>query len=214
LLYGIVLCQPEEILMTAQDWLEGTLYLTVWWDGADDYDLHASVAARSIRKNPGPRPREVDVAPLAAYRRRLADAFARVREHGQDGGQDDDQNAVFQVDSTDLVQVGLACVLEDEVGCAVGLLRTWSVPITVAVVELAALGGWVPRTESAGRDNALGQGLSKEDLLVLSYGAATPEVNPDDIDRDEILSEYATQLSGKVKVRRWRIPVTRGSGSN
>lgn len=204
LLYGLILGQPDEVLMTSQDWLEGALYLTIWWDGADEDNLSASAAGRSLRKN-GHRTREADVAPLAAYRRRLADAFFRVQEQGGTDGdsksmspEEREQYAVFQVDTTDLVQVGLACVLEDEVSSAVGLLRTWSSTIEAAVTEIATLGSWLPLAQPTSRGGALGAGLSKEDLLVLSYGA--PQASADGIDRDDVLSQYAEALSGKAQV--------------
>ncbi|GIZ42068.1 hypothetical protein CKM354_000534800 [Cercospora kikuchii] len=199
LLYGLVLGQPDQILMTAQEWLEGALYLTIWWDGSDESDLDASVNQNHIKRAQH-RAREVDVAPLAAYRRRLADAYLRV----QDQVVEDDHgrqvpDAVFQPDTTDDVQLGLACIMEEQVDSVIRILRTFSMPVAVAVAEIAALGGWLPLARPGSRGGALSQGgLSKEDLLVLSYGA--PEKGKDEIDRDGLLAEYADLLSGKSKV--------------
>lgn len=191
LLYGLLLGQMDEILMTAQDWLEASLYLTIWWDGLDHDDAGASLGRSGMRKNNVQKTREVDIAPLAAYRRRLADAFATVTGNPQD--------AVFSVDTLDSVQVGIACVLDDSVGNAVRMLRKYSMTIAVSVVEIAALGDWLPLVRPrSGRDDLLDQEFSREDLLVLSHGPVA--TNPDDIDRDEFLCEYADQLARRQKV--------------
>ena len=201
LLYGSILGQPDQILMTAQEWLEGALYLTIWWDGSDESDLDVSVNQTAI-KRARDRTREVDVAPLAAYRRRLADAYIRVQEQTIEDEHTGRQvlDTVFRPDTTDIVQVGLGCIMEEQVSSVISILRTMSMPVAVSVVEIAALGGWLPLARPSSRGGALGQGgLSKEDLLVLSYGA--PQEKNDEVDRDEILIEYADLLSGKEKVR-------------
>lgn len=191
LLYGLLLGQTEEILMTAQDWLEASLYLTIWWDGQDHDDPGASLGRSGMRKSTVQKTREVDITPLAAYRKRLADAFATVTENPQD--------AVFSVDTLDSLQVGIACVLDDSVGNAVRMLRKYSMTIAISVVEIAALGDWLPLVRPrSGRNDLLDQGFSREDLLVLSHGPVA--TNPDDIDRDEFLCEYADLLAERTKV--------------
>lgn len=192
LLYGLLLGSTDEILMTAQDWLEASLYLTVWWDGLGSDDHGASLGRSGMQKSTVQRTREVDIAPLAAYRRRLVDALMTVT--------DDPQDTVFAVDTLDPVQVGIACVLDDSVGNAVRMLRKYSMPIAISVVEIAALGDWLPLTRPrSGHNDLLDQGFSREDLLVLSHGPVA--TNPDDIDRDEFLCEYAELLSDRQQVR-------------
>lgn len=193
LLYGMVLGEPDDILMTAQDWLEGAMYLTVWWDGTDD-GLDASVTKSCARRS-----RELDVAPVQAYRRRLADAFARAQEVPPEvderGGS---LSNVFVPDITDHTQVGLACILEDNVGGALFILRRYSFPVSVSVVEIAAADRWLPTVRPSSRGGLIDQGLNKEDLLVLSSGPNS--TLPTDQDRDEILQQFAELLFEKPQV--------------
>ncbi|KAF2169219.1 hypothetical protein M409DRAFT_52490 [Zasmidium cellare ATCC 36951] len=191
LLYGILLGQSEEILMTAQDWLEGTIYLAVWWDGSNQEGLDTSLNKSSIRKSTTQKPRDVDITPLEAYRRRLADAFARVTE--------DPEDTVFTVNTMDLVEVATACVLEDSVGAVISILRTWSMPVTVSVVELAYFGKWLPSNRPMSRGGLFDAGFSREDLMLLSTGPSNQTVQ-DGTDPDEVLSQYADLLSRKQQV--------------
>jgi hypothetical protein len=191
LLYGILLGTTDEVLMTAQDWLEASIYLTIWWDGTDDSPPEASLNRSSMRRSTAQRTREVDIAPLSAYRRRLADAFALVTENPED--------TVFSVNTLDPVQVGLACIMDDSVGDVVRVLRRFSMPVAVCVMEIAALGNWLPLLRPRKSNDLLDQGFSKEDLLVLSH--APIDLDPDGLDRDEYLGEYADALAKKAKVR-------------
>ena len=107
------------------------------------------------------------------------------------------EDAVFAVDTLDSVQVGLACVLQDDVVSTLDLLRILSMPVAVSVLEIAALGGWLPLVRP--RSQALmDQGFFKEDLLVLSHGPST--VNHDEVDRDDFLNDYAELLSHQQQV--------------
>ena len=207
MLYGVLL-GGNGILDFAQDWLEGAILLTVWWDGEDNSaaldaslaDLRVSHAARkSLRQSrrggaAGGVTREVDVAPLAAYKRRLAHMFASVTEEVDE--------PAFQPDSLDPVHVGLACVMEDSVDSALGLLRTWSPTLSTAVVELAALGGWLPQARPSSRGFLGRERFSSEDLMVLSHGAGDALGQNDGrsqgIDRDALLTSYADLLASKA----------------
>lgn len=203
LVYGQLLGSAEELLDTSQDWLEATIFLTVWWDGEEDAGLGRS----SLRKSKSHRQktREVDISPLSAYRRRLADSFALATEAEED---------MFVVDSSDPVQVALVCAIEDSVESAIALLRTWSLPITTAVVELAALGGWLPQARPRSR-GLLEQGFNEEDLMVLSHGPDS-QPKPGEVGRDAILAEYADLLAerdifssgdGKANREGWELAV-------
>lgn len=201
LLYGILLGSPEEVLMTSQDWLEGAIYLTVWWDGSSEDRMDASLNKSSIRKSTTQKPRNVDVTPLEAYRRRLADAFARVTE--------DPEDSVFTVNTMDLVEVAIASVLEDSPGAVISTLRTWSMPIAVSVVEIAYFGKWLPSNRPMSRGGLFDAGFSREDLMLLSTGPANHTVQ-DGTDPDELLSEYADLLSRKDQVQNregWELAV-------
>jgi hypothetical protein len=186
LTYAILLGQNEEIVDVSQDWLEASIYLTVWWDGQDDSAADLS-KSQSLRKS-NQKTREVDVTPSAAYRKRFANAFMFVTEN---------DDPLFTPQTMDPLHVGLACVMVDSIESVIGLLKTWSVAVTSAVVEIAALAGWLPQAGRRSR-GLLEQGFSSEDLMLLSHGPAGQKgAQAGTIDRDEILGEYADLLAGK-----------------
>ncbi|KAK5121311.1 hypothetical protein LTR85_005477 [Meristemomyces frigidus] len=207
LVYGILLGGVDELLDASQDWLEASIYLTVWWDGEDEASTGLG-RSQNLRRSMHviQRTREADVAPGAAYRKRLADAFDLVTEAG-DG-------AVFTPETLDPVQVGLACVMVDSVESVIGILRSWSLPISTAVVEVAALAGWLPQARPRSK-GLLAQGFSSEDLMVLSHGAGH-QPRSGEVERDEVLSEYAGLLAerdvlrssdGKLEREGWELAV-------
>ena len=214
LLYSVVLGDVDALCDTSQDWLEASIYLTVWWDGeAGDPTEPASLrASQSMRKSltgsKRAKTREVDVAPGTAYRKRLAEAFVLVVDTGED--------VVFQPDTLDPVQVGLACIFTENVEAIIALLRSWSLPITSGVVEVAGLGGWMPHARPGGKDGLLQRGFSSEDLMVLSHGPASNQSQSGEMERDEVLSGYAEALAkkqllkstdGKIEREGWELAV-------
>ena len=176
LIYVLVQGQRRAIVDTSQDWVEASLLLTVWWDGEDE-----DSAAFSRRKT-----REVDVAPAAAYAKQLQSSFGYVLE------QDD---ACFHPQTTDVFQVGLACVMEDNIDGAIGIIRSMSLSVCVGLVELATRSGWLP-------GSTLSQaGFSTQDLLVLSHGPGSNGFGPDELNLDGLLCEYAELLAGHAPLR-------------
>ncbi|KAK3055111.1 hypothetical protein LTR09_003664 [Extremus antarcticus] len=218
-LYGVLL-GGNGILDYAQDWVEASILLTVWWDGEESNTaLNASIAdlgaSRSgLRKSmrAGGNTREVDIAPLVAYRRRLGDMFRIVPSEVDE--------PTFQPDTLDPLHVGLAVVFEDDVAEAIDLVRAWSHTVASAVVEIAALGGWLPIPE--GRPNSrglLGRGFSTDDLLVLSHGPGARQLpyNSEGIVRDDVLTSYAALLAerekyvaadGKIEREGWEVAIS------
>ena len=191
-LYGVLL-GGDEIVDYAQDWLESSIFLTVWWDGEGDEAPNSSLAGRSsLRRSRvagGTSTREVDVSPLTAYRRRLGDMLRTVTEQIEE--------ANFKPDTLDPVQVGLVCVMDDSVEVVIELLRTWDQTIATAVVEIASLDGWLPLARPSSR-GLLKQGFSSDDLMVLSHGPGhQTSANEEGVDRDEVLPSYADLLAGK-----------------
>lgn len=183
--YGLLRGGLDEIMLASQDWLEASIFLTVWWDGED-----ASHDATRLRKSGAGQTRQADVSPSTAYRARLADAFASVTDEPED--------AVFAVDTQDTVLVGLASIMEDDVEGAIGILRTLSAPVSTAVVEVAASGGWLPLARP--RSKQFMQAFSSEDLMVLSHGPGQ-RAPVGVINRDDVLSEYADVLAEKPTFR-------------
>ncbi|KAL8805730.1 MAG: hypothetical protein Q9182_001763 [Xanthomendoza sp. 2 TL-2023] len=185
-MYGILLGKTPEIVSSAQDWVEATLGLTIWWDGEDDDDENLAASfmqsRRSLRRsqqNTGTR--TVDLNSIAAYIRRLASAFERVT--------DADDPDLFQINSNNAVEVALASVFEGNVEGIMRLLRGWSLPVAAAVVQIASIGGWYETTAGAEKMN----GFDQSDLVVLSsYSHPESGVSP-----DGVLVDYAEALFEK-----------------
>lgn len=183
-MYGVLLGKTPEIVSSAQDWVEATLGLAMWWDGEEDDGENLGVSMlqsrRSLRRIQSRGPRTVDVNPTIAYVRRLAAAFERVT--------DDDDQDLFQIDSNNSVEVCLASVFEGNVEGVVGLLHSWSLTICSAVVEVANLAGWFVSSAGSGKAASFNQ----SDLMVLSYGESDQELTS-----DRILIDYAEALFKK-----------------
>ncbi|KAH9823766.1 Nup85 Nucleoporin [Teratosphaeria destructans] len=189
LLYGILLGHEDEIIDTSQDWLEAAVYLTVWWDGEDSSAADLS-RSQNLRKA-SQKTREVDIAPSSAYRKRLTDAFLSVT---------DVDESVFTVKTIDPVQVALSCIMVDNIESVISVLRTWSLGVTSAVIEVAAIAGWLPQARARGK-YLQEQGFSSEDLMVLSHGPGQGGSQRREVERDEVLSEYANLLAEKAELK-------------
>ena len=185
-LYGILLGGTTEIVSVSQDWLEAVFGLTVWWDGDDNDEIAVGTLAmtrRSLRRSQANIPRSVDVNTTAAYQRRLAYAFERVINEADD--------ATFQINSNNPMEVGLACIFEGNVEAVLNFLRGWSLPIVCAVTEVATEGGWFQSVPGSGRP----AGFDESDLIVLSYRQPEKSLN-----RDGILLEYSEALFAKDSI--------------
>lgn len=189
-MYGILLGEATEILSSAQDWVEATVGLTIWWSGDDDEDVAVSSLAhtrRSLRPSESRGPRLVDVNTNPAYLRRLAHAFA--------WSTDDADDDLFQINSMNPVEVGLASLFEGNVAGVIGLLRGWSLPVVSAVAEIASAGGWF---ESSVGNNLMDLELDENDRsLLIGHSTQGPPMT-----RDTILMEYANALSKKAEIKR------------
>ena len=189
-MYGILLGGATEILSSAQDWVEATLGLTIWWNGDDDEDLAVGSLAqtrRSLRPSQSRGSRLVDVNAHPAYLRRLAYAFA--------WSTDDTDDDLFQINSMSPVEVGLASLFEGNVAGVIGLLRVWSLPVVSAVAEVGSAGGWFETTTG---NDLMDLDLDEDDRSLLNgHSIQGPPMT-----RDTILMEYANALSQKAKIKR------------
>jgi hypothetical protein len=180
-LYGQLLGKRDEIMVATQDWLEAVIFLTAWWDGEDDDVMSDDFAAsrRSMRQSQSMR--QVDVSPVFAYKKQLLLAFASVT--------DKPDEEEFYLNTVNPVHVGIACICEDDIQGLVGILRSWSLPVASAIVELATVAGWMPSSAS----NIL-DAFDQDDLMVLNHGQSP---QPDLIKRDDVLIQYASVLAKK-----------------
>lgn len=186
-MYGLLLGGAAELISVAQDWAEATIGLTVWWDGDDDDEISVgSLAAtrRSLRPSQSRVPRSVDLDTGAAYQRRLSYSFERVTDSSNEG--------TFQIDSMNPVEVGLASVFESNTEGVIELLRSWSLPITAAVIQVATEAEWY---EPFPADGVMDD-FDESDLMVLSYGRQERGLS-----RNGILIDYAEDLSHKDSIQ-------------
>lgn len=188
-LYNLLLGQDTEIISLAQDWIEASTALTIWWAGNDDDDGFAggslSMSRRSIRRSQSRSTRLVDVNTQVAYLRRLAFAFDRVTNSSG--------NVNFEVSPVDPVEVGLASIFEGNLEGVISFLEGWSLPVASAVIEIASKGGWYDESSNGGAMND----FDESDLMVLSsYGQESRTSK-----KDSILIKYAEALSKKDVLR-------------
>ncbi|KAL6714034.1 hypothetical protein ACLMJK_008528 [Lecanora helva] len=187
-IYGILLGESITILAMAQDWVEATIGLTVWWTGDDDEDVAVGSVAltrRSLKKSTSFGKRLVDVNPSTAYLRRLAFAFECVDVQSSD-------EKGLAMNTLNPLEVGLASIFEGNVEGVMGFLRAWSLTVTSAVAEIAGAGGWL----EAGPGARAMSGLDESDLLLLNGRAPTAPLTT----RDACLTLYAGALSSREKV--------------
>lgn len=180
-LYQLLLGNEEEILAISADWIEAVIGLTIWWNGEEDDFAQGSLAAsrRSLMRSQ--RVRTVDVTPVTAYCQRLSSSFAAVVENSDEE---------FSVNVTDRFEVGLACVLDDNIEGVLHILRGWSLTAATAIAEVASAGGWY------NPGGGLLGGFDQSDLMVLSYN----EQHRSGATKDDLQLAYSSALSSKDTV--------------
>ena len=202
-IYRILLGDVEAITTHAQDWVEATIGLTVWWDGDEVNERAGKPGNEGLRASRGSRSadilnvfpsnafsRDVDINPENAYLDRLRLSFSNVTR-----GVSSDTS--FRVNTLSSLEVGLASIFEGDVDGVLGLLQTWSLCVASSVVEVASAGGWL---ETAGGGDKSPSGLNEDDLMVLSYGQDDSEEEDRHVSKDDILSTYASGLSDRATI--------------
>ncbi|KAJ4306247.1 Nucleoporin nup85 [Collariella sp. IMI 366227] len=181
IIFDIVLGQQGAILEAAQDWLEATVGLLGWWDerrGKADNNTPFGMS-QSFSRSQALVVASAPVGDAESYLDRLARAFHAAVESD------------FHFNSQNPVEIGMACMFEDNVKGVIGLLRGWSLPIAAAVAEIASLGKWLPQHQPSG---AFGLAdLDMDDLEVLGMDPGAP----DEVDgiKDSTLVQYAQALA-------------------
>ncbi|CAG8984252.1 hypothetical protein HYALB_00010508 [Hymenoscyphus albidus] len=166
ILFNIAMGDRVAIVENAQDWCEGTVALTVWWDETKD-DRRIALG-RSTRALQVPS-KEMEIE---SYFRKLRKSFQLAVG----------ANVDFEVDTLRPIEVGLASIFEGDYEAVLGLLRAWSGPISSAVAEIATIGGWLPEPEQPG----LMESLDQDDMDLLGISAPG---KPDGI-KDQTLIAY------------------------
>lgn len=169
--FEIALGAPDVIFETAQDWCEATIGLFGWWDETRG------------DKNSMPTSQDLVLASQSngadGYMERLARSLRAAIGSG------------FHFNVLNPVEVGMACVFEDNTKGLVAMLRTWSLPVAAAVAEIASLGRWLPQHQPSALYAF--DDLDMDDLEVLGVN---PQ-DPDEVDgiKDNTLIQYAQELA-------------------
>lgn len=176
-IFEIALGAPEVILDTAQDWCEATIGLFGWWDeteGNKDFQRSTSQSLALASQNIG----------AEGYMERLSRVFHTAVASD------------FHFNSLNPVEVGMACVFEDNAKAIVALLRTWSLPVAAAVAEIASLGRWLPQHQPSALYAF--EDLDMEDMEVLGINPT----DPDEADgtKDNTLMQYAQELANYKEI--------------
>lgn len=185
-LYSLVMGDRNAIIENAQDWCEATVGLLVWWDeGKDERRLALGRPQSTYRA----AARDSDGE---AYLRKLRKSFESATDDSTD----------FQVNTLDVVEVGLASLLEGDNEAVLGFLRAWSGPISSAVAEVASVGGWLPPSEP---QNLITMGdLDQDDMDLLGFNSSPTKA---DGVKDQTLITFAKALSQRQQLK---IPKTFG----
>ncbi|ROV89855.1 hypothetical protein VMCG_09508 [Cytospora schulzeri] len=176
-IFEIVLGSPEVILDTAQDWCEATIGLFGWWDeseGSKDFQRHASRSLGLASQNIG----------AEGYMERLSHVFHTAVA------------SEFHFNALNPVEVGMACVFEDNAKAIVAILRTWSLPVAAAVAEIASLGRWLPQHQPSALYAF--DDLDMEDMEVLGINPTDPDET--DGTKDNTLMQYAQELANYKEI--------------
>ncbi|KAK4104121.1 hypothetical protein N658DRAFT_466054 [Parathielavia hyrcaniae] len=178
--FDIVLGQQGAILEAAQDWLEATIGVFCWWDDRrTQSDKPFSMSQSLSRSQALVLASAAPAGDSESYLDRLARAFHAAVESD------------FHFNSQNPVEIGMACVFEDNIKGVVGLLRGWSLPVAAAVAEIASLGNWLPPHQPSGIFGL--EDLDMDDLEVLGMDPGAP----DEVDgiKDSTLVQYAQALA-------------------
>ncbi|PSN66633.1 hypothetical protein BS50DRAFT_573468 [Corynespora cassiicola Philippines] len=180
-LYQILLGNDEELLALAADWIEAVMTLVIWWDGEETDVASGSLAASRRSLSRPQRVRTADVTPVKGYCQRLSAALAAVLE---------DDEGDLDINTTSRFEVGVACIVDDNIEGALDILRSGSITVASAVAEIAAAGEWL------GTAGGLLKQFDTSDLMVLSYAAQPRTGSP----KDELLLKYSQLLASRGQV--------------
>ncbi|KAM7216281.1 hypothetical protein V8F06_008300 [Rhypophila decipiens] len=174
-IFNIVIGDKEAILGAAQDWCEATIGLFGW---LDEKKGSKPIPGIGLSQSQALIPVGL-AADTDSYLERLARAFHAVA------------TSDFPLNVLNPVEIGMACVFEDNSKGLIGILRGWSLPIAAAVAEIASLGKWLPPHQPYAAFAM--EDLDMDDLEVLGMDRGSP----DEVDgiKDSTLVQYAQALA-------------------
>lgn len=173
--HNILLGDVDIIMGLAQDWLEASLLLTVWWNGSQE----TKVAQWSFDVSRANHTEET--ASGNPHLTRLRDAFLCVT--------DPMAASNYHINTMSHVELGVGAVLQGDTQSVLRVLSTMSLCVASAFAEIGTWAGW----QSTATPTA---GLDEADLMVLNFGA-----NDAIIKKDDVLNRYANALFKKDEFR-------------
>ncbi|KAL8322523.1 hypothetical protein RB597_008318 [Gaeumannomyces tritici] len=178
IIFDIMLGSQERIVQVSQDWCEATIAMLGWWDEGRDTTTNELRMSQSLSRSRTLAHAASRIANPEDYLDRLARSFQTA------------VNAGLGINSNSPLEVGMACVFEDNPKGLVGILRSWSLPVASAVAEIATLGKWLPTHQPSAALGAFD--LDLDDLEVLGLDPRSP----DELDgiKDTTLVQYAQAL--------------------
>ena len=185
IIYGILLGNTSEIRSSSQDWVEAAIAMTVWWDGTNDegssaWSSSAFAASRYVGRS------QQEQSPYdyvrAAYLRRLADAYLEVTDP-------EDPQSMLLSNIND-VEIGLGALLEGDVEAVLLYIRSWSLVVAAAAVEVASMGKWLRLADPSAPAE-----FDQSDLMVMSYRQGLRQIH-----KDDMISEYANELFAREQL--------------
>lgn len=183
-MFTTILGSHEEVLKNACDWVEGVVGPTAWWDGESVDNGKSGLAGGRKSFQRIQQTRSADITPLLAYRDRLGRSLTHIWNSGEEQ---------LQINTSNPVEVAVACVFAEDVEGALAILESWSVPIASAVAEVASSGGWLDVSKRVHKH--ITRTLDQSDLMVLDYGSEPKQ--EESTKKDTILSGYASLLQDK-----------------
>jgi len=184
IVFDIVLGNPAAITGAAQDWCEATIGLFGWWnEKRGEKNVHPQSLSQSLSHSLSQSRALVPASHSASDAEDYLDRLARAFHITLDSG--------FHYNSKSQLEIGIACIFEDNIKAVVGLLRGWSLPIASGVAEIASLGKWLPPHQPSGVFGL--EDLDMDDLEVLGLDSGAP----DDVDgiKDSTLVQYSLALA-------------------
>ncbi len=180
--YAFLSGDTDAITAYAEDWIEATVCLTAWWTGEDIGGRRPSLSMSLQRLDGMSYP--VDGALDGSYQNRMARSLAKATK-------DMHRAEASQVDPLNPFELGVACIFDNDVEGALGMIKSLSLSVASVVAEIGSDAEWL--STDGGR---LPVDFDRSDLMVLSYGQDRKSLS-----RDDVLMEYAEALFGRHQLR-------------
>lgn len=170
-IYHIILGSSADLIGMANDWLEASMLLTIWWNGNPD----SKIQQWSFDVSRAHLPDQELNNGVQAYLQRLKESFLAVTDPAS-------KETIWQPESRSPLELAVGLVLQGDMASALAMTQILSLPVTAALAELGSISGWL-------NSAAVPDGLDKDDLMILTNGASNTIIT-----KDDILELYSQEL--------------------